>query len=105
MSEITHRLWAELLRDRGPRFQFVNAIKLLCRSWSLKVEEQMSEFEGLVEQESPLPRRYARALSRNAERADDLVQETLNARSRPRSRARPSGARRTRFCTGLGRIV
>jgi len=80
MSEIAHRLWTGLLRDRGPRFQFVNAIKQLYRSWSLKVEEQISEFESLVEQEIPRLRRYARALSRNAERADDLVQGTLSAR-------------------------
>jgi RNA polymerase sigma-70 factor (ECF subfamily) len=40
-------------------------------------EDQMSEFESLVEREIPRLRRYARALTRNAERADDLVQETL----------------------------
>jgi len=37
----------------------------------------MSEFESLVEREIPRLRRYARALTGNAERADDLVQETL----------------------------
>jgi RNA polymerase sigma-70 factor (ECF subfamily) len=37
----------------------------------------MSEFECLIEQEIPRLRRYARALTRNAERADDLVQDTL----------------------------
>ena len=37
----------------------------------------MSEFNGLVEQEIPRLRRYARALTRSADRADDLVQETL----------------------------
>jgi RNA polymerase sigma-70 factor (ECF subfamily) len=37
----------------------------------------MSEFNGLVEREIPRLRRYARALTRNADRADDLVQETL----------------------------
>ena len=37
----------------------------------------MSEFGRLVEREIPRLRRYARALTRNAERADDLVQETL----------------------------
>jgi RNA polymerase sigma-70 factor, ECF subfamily len=37
----------------------------------------MSEFHRLIEQQiSPL-RRYARALTRNRERADDLVQDTL----------------------------
>jgi RNA polymerase sigma-70 factor, ECF subfamily len=39
--------------------------------------EQMSEFHALVEQEIPRLRRYARALTRAADRADDLVQETL----------------------------
>ena len=37
----------------------------------------MSEFNGLVEREVPRLRRYARALTRSADRADDLVQETL----------------------------
>jgi RNA polymerase sigma-70 factor (ECF subfamily) len=37
----------------------------------------MSEFHRLVEQQIPRLRRYARGLTRNADRADDLVQETL----------------------------
>jgi RNA polymerase sigma-70 factor (ECF subfamily) len=37
----------------------------------------MSEFHRLVEREIPRLRRYARALTRNIDRADDLVQETL----------------------------
>lgn len=37
----------------------------------------MVDFHCLVEQEIPRLRRYARALTRNADRADDLVQETL----------------------------
>src|ERR1700739_4093157 len=37
----------------------------------------MSDFNGLVERETPRLRRYARALTRSADRADDLVQETL----------------------------
>ena len=37
----------------------------------------MSEFNSLVEREIPRLRRYARALTRSADRADDLVQETL----------------------------
>src|SRR6201986_821420 len=40
-------------------------------------EEPMSDFNGLVEREIPRLRRYARALTRSADRADDLVQETL----------------------------
>jgi RNA polymerase sigma-70 factor (ECF subfamily) len=37
----------------------------------------MSEVHGLVEQEIPRLRRYARALTRSGDRADDLVQDTL----------------------------
>jgi len=37
----------------------------------------MSDFHRLVEREIPRLRRYARALTRRADRADDLVQETL----------------------------
>src|SRR5260370_4233434 len=40
-------------------------------------EEPMSEFHRLIEREIPRLRRYARALTRSADRADDLVQETL----------------------------
>jgi RNA polymerase sigma-70 factor, ECF subfamily len=38
----------------------------------------MSEFHRLIEQQIPRLRRYARALTRNRDRADDLVQDTLN---------------------------
>jgi RNA polymerase sigma-70 factor (ECF subfamily) len=37
----------------------------------------MPDFHDLVEGEIPRLRRYARALTRNADRADDLVQDTL----------------------------
>src|SRR5258708_30992279 len=37
----------------------------------------MSEYHRLVEQQIPRLRRYARALTRNRDRADDLVQDTL----------------------------
>jgi RNA polymerase sigma-70 factor, ECF subfamily len=37
----------------------------------------LSEFHQLVEQQIPRLRRYARALTRNRDRADDLVQDTL----------------------------
>src|SRR5271166_5100948 len=37
----------------------------------------MSEFHRLVEHEIPRLRRYARALTRDNSRADDLVQDTL----------------------------
>jgi RNA polymerase sigma-70 factor, ECF subfamily len=39
--------------------------------------EEMSGFFNLLEQEIPRLRRYARALTRDIVRADDLVQETL----------------------------
>jgi RNA polymerase sigma-70 factor, ECF subfamily len=38
----------------------------------------MSEFHRLIERQIPRLRRYARALTRNRERADDLVQDTLS---------------------------
>ena len=38
----------------------------------------MSEFHRLVEQQIPRLRRYARALTRNRDRADDLVQDMLS---------------------------
>jgi RNA polymerase sigma-70 factor (ECF subfamily) len=37
----------------------------------------LSEFHRLIEQQIPKLRRYARALTRNPDRADDLVQDTL----------------------------
>ena len=37
----------------------------------------MSDFYDLIEREIPRLRRYARALTRSGDRADDLVQETL----------------------------
>jgi RNA polymerase sigma-70 factor, ECF subfamily len=37
----------------------------------------MSDFHNLIEREIPRLRRYARALTRSVDRADDLVQETL----------------------------
>jgi RNA polymerase sigma-70 factor (ECF subfamily) len=37
----------------------------------------MSDFHNLIEREIPRLRRYARALTRSGDRADDLVQETL----------------------------
>jgi RNA polymerase sigma-70 factor, ECF subfamily len=38
----------------------------------------VSEFHRLIEQQIPRLRRYARALTRNRDRADDLVQDTLS---------------------------
>jgi RNA polymerase sigma-70 factor (ECF subfamily) len=39
--------------------------------------DKLSEFHRLIEQQIPRLRRYARALTRNRDRADDLVQDTL----------------------------
>jgi RNA polymerase sigma-70 factor, ECF subfamily len=38
----------------------------------------VSEFHRLIEQQIPRLRRYARVLTRNPDRADDLVQDTLS---------------------------
>jgi RNA polymerase sigma-70 factor, ECF subfamily len=48
-----------------------------CRDRRGREETEMTELNRLIEQEIPRLRRYARALTRNTERADDLVQETL----------------------------
>jgi RNA polymerase sigma-70 factor, ECF subfamily len=40
------------------------------------MQGEMSEPHRLVEQEIPRLRRYARALTRSGDRADDLVQDT-----------------------------
>src|ERR1044071_2350946 len=39
--------------------------------------KSMSDFDRLLEEQIPRLRRYARALTRDIERADDLVQDTL----------------------------
>jgi RNA polymerase sigma-70 factor (ECF subfamily) len=39
--------------------------------------DKLSEFHRLIEQQIPRLRRYARALTRGRDRADDLVQDTL----------------------------
>ena len=44
---------------------------------NLRRESELFEFHDLVEREIPRLRRYARALTRDADRADDLVQDTL----------------------------
>src|SRR6267154_490858 len=41
------------------------------------MRKMMNDFHHRLEREIPRLRRYARALTRNAVRADDLVQETL----------------------------
>jgi RNA polymerase sigma-70 factor, ECF subfamily len=41
-------------------------------------EQAMSEYHRLVGEQIPRLRRYARALTRNPDRADDLVQDTLS---------------------------
>src|SRR5215813_15407491 len=46
-------------------------------SRGLQRTERMSEHSGLIEQEIPRLRRYARALTHATDRADDLVQDTL----------------------------
>ena len=47
------------------------------RGLAAQEREQMCEFHRLIEEQIPRLRRYARALTRNRERADDLVQDTL----------------------------
>ena len=51
----------------------------------------MSDFLGEIEAAVPALRRYARALTRDADRADDLVQDCLERAIRKRSLWRPTG--------------
>lgn len=51
----------------------------------------MSDFLDEVEAAVPALRRYARALTRDADRADDLVQDCLERAIRKRSLWRPTG--------------
>ena len=48
----------------------------------------MSEFGRLVERQIPRLRRYARALTRDLEQADDLVQNCLTSQSSARRNLR-----------------
>jgi RNA polymerase sigma-70 factor, ECF subfamily len=57
--------------QRGHKFGRSRSIPNLQR------KSEVSKFHDLVEQEIPRLRRYARALTRNADRADDLIQDTL----------------------------
>ena len=51
----------------------------------------MSDFLDEIEAAVPALRRYARALTRDADRADDLVQDTLERAIRKRALWRPTG--------------
>jgi RNA polymerase sigma-70 factor (ECF subfamily) len=51
----------------------------------------VSDFLDEIEAAVPALRRYARALTRNADRADDLVQDCLERALRKRSLWRPTG--------------
>ena len=53
----------------------LSPIELLSKSCG---ERAMSEYHRLLEEQIPRLRRYARALTRNRDRADDLVQDTLS---------------------------
>jgi RNA polymerase sigma-70 factor, ECF subfamily len=56
-----------------------NSYKLVHQASCLgtQTESKLSKFHRLIEQQIPRLRRYTRALTRNRERADDLVQDTL----------------------------
>jgi RNA polymerase sigma-70 factor (ECF subfamily) len=51
----------------------------------------LSDFLGEIEAAVPALRRYARALTRDADRADDLVQDCLERAIRKRALWRPTG--------------
>ena len=66
------------IRACGSYPNYIDRINSLDRSiLNLRRKSDVSNFHDLVEREIPRLRRYARALTRNGERADDLVQDTL----------------------------
>jgi RNA polymerase sigma-70 factor (ECF subfamily) len=67
------------VRSSGPAAAgpLASALLLNPRFSPIKERSLMSEFGRLVEQEIPRLRRYARALTHDRERADDLVQNCL----------------------------
>src|SRR5205807_9846911 len=54
-----------------------SSLVFLAHCYLFAKDPMLTEFHRLLEQEIPRLRRYARALTRNSDRADDLVQETL----------------------------
>jgi RNA polymerase sigma-70 factor (ECF subfamily) len=68
----THACYARNISDK-PVFLSMNPAGALKQADELKV----ATFRQSIERQIPALRRYARALTRNAELADDLVQDTL----------------------------
>ena len=60
-------------------------------SAALRHKDQMQDFLDEVERAVPALRRYARALTRDADRADDLVQDCLERAIRKHRLWRPTG--------------
>ena len=60
----------------GTSTDYISSIWSLSRLW-WPLGKSMPDFNRLLEEQIPRLLRYARALTRNTERADDLVQETL----------------------------
>src|ERR1700755_2212850 len=70
---------AYIVLHLGPSAVYIIPVSSFIRHRGLgtQTENKLSEFHRLIEQQIPRLRRYARALTRNRERADDLVQDTL----------------------------
>ena len=60
----------------GTSTDYISSIWSLNRLW-WRLGNSMPDFNRLLEEQIPRLLRYARALTRNTERADDLVQDTL----------------------------
>jgi RNA polymerase sigma-70 factor, ECF subfamily len=60
----------------GTSTDYISSIWSLSRLW-WPLGKSMPDFNRLLEEQIPRLLRYARALTRNTERADDLVQDTL----------------------------
>src|SRR5215211_1888330 len=63
-------------RLTGTSTDYISSIWALSRLW-WQLGKSMPDFNRLLEEQIPRLLRYARALTRNTERADDLVQDTL----------------------------
>src|SRR3954452_25307886 len=60
----------------GASTDYISSVWSLSRLW-WPLGKSMPDFNSLLEEQIPRLLRYARALTRNTERADDLVQDTL----------------------------
>jgi RNA polymerase sigma-70 factor, ECF subfamily len=79
ITEMTSDLYSYIFlpnRLIGTSTDYISSLWSLSRLW-WPLGKSMPDFNRLLEEQIPRLLRYARALTRNTERADDLVQDTL----------------------------